>query len=206
MTLTSNSNTADHEPAPEQVEDADEQAVSGDSEQAQTEPQGEDALAALTAERDELKDRVLRVAAEMENYKKRSERDKADFLKRANESLVRDLLPVLDGLERAAAHAQEEDEDQAVSKGLSLLQQELSKVLERYGLEKVEAMGLAFNPEFHEAMMQQDDPEAEENTVLQELQKGYIFQGRLLRPAMVVVSKKPAPVEDEGTEIPIKVH
>ena len=93
MTLTSNSNTADRKPASDQVEDADEQAISGDSEQAQTEPQGEDALAALTAERDELKDRVLRMAAEMENYKKRSERDKADFLKRANESLARDLLP-----------------------------------------------------------------------------------------------------------------
>ena len=206
MTLTSKSNTADGESARDQVEDMDQQAVSGDSEKAGTEPEGKDALAALIAERDELKDRVLRVAAEMENYKKRSERDKADFLKRANESLVRDLLPVLDGLERAASHAQEQHGDQAVSEGLALLQQELLKVLERYGLEKVEALGLAFNPEYHEAMMQQDDPEAEENTVLQELQKGYTFQGRLLRPAMVVVSKKPALVEDEGVEIPIKVH
>ena len=79
-----------------------------------------------------------------------------------------------------------------------MLQQELLKVLERYGLERVEAEGLAFNPEFHEAMMQQDDPEAEENTILQELQKGYIFQGRLLRPAMVVVSKKPVPGRGRG--------
>ena len=205
MSLTSKSNTADPKPASEQMEDPDVQTLAGESEQVPA-PQGEDALAAVTAERDELKDRVLRMAAEMENYKKRSERDKADFLKRANESLARDLLPVLDGLERAAAHAGEQDQDQAVSEGLSLLQQELLKVLERYGLEKVEALGLSFNPEFHEAMMQQDDPEAEENTVLQELQKGYLFQGRLLRPAMVVVSKRPAAAEDEGVEIPIKIH
>jgi len=174
--------------------------------QADSVPAAEDALAAIIAERDELKDRLLRLAAETENYKKRSERDKADFLKRANESLLRDLLPVLDGLERAAAHAQEQNGAQGVAEGLGLLQQEFWKVLERYGLEKVEALGLPFNPEVHEAMMQQDDPEAEENTVLIELQKGYLFQGRLLRPAMVVVSKRPATAEDEGTEIPITVN
>ncbi|MGD8562754.1 MAG: nucleotide exchange factor GrpE [Desulfarculaceae bacterium] len=166
-----------------------------------------DPLAALTAERDELKDRVLRLAAEMDNYKKRSERDKADFLKRANESLVKDLLPIMDNLERALAHAEEQSEDtQGVTEGLSLIWQELSKVLERHGLEKVEALGLAFDPEVHEAMMQQEDPEAEENTVIQELQKGYLFQGRLLRPAMVVVSKKPSSQPDDGEEIKITVN
>ena len=117
------------------------------------------------------------MAAEMENYKKRSERDKADFLKRANESLVRDLLPVLDGLERAADHGREQDQDQAVSEGLSLLRQELLKVLERYGLERVEAMGLVFNPEFHEAMMQQEDPEAEEKHHFARAAKGLSFPG-----------------------------
>ncbi|MGD9123899.1 MAG: nucleotide exchange factor GrpE [Desulfarculaceae bacterium] len=166
-----------------------------------------DPLAALTAERDELKDRVLRLAAEMDNYKKRSERDKADFLKRANESLVKDLLPIMDNLERALAHAEEQNADnQGVTEGLSLIKQELGKVLERHGLERVEALGLAFNPEIHEAMMQQEDPEAEENTVIQELQKGYLFQGRLLRPAMVVVSKKPSSQPDDGEEIKITVN
>jgi len=196
--------TSEEMPVPGQSQGAPEQAAQ--PAQAGPSPANADALTALASERDELKDRLLRLAAEMENYKKRGERDKADFLKRANESLVKDLLPVLDGLERAAAHAQEQNGTQGVAEGLELLKQEFWKVLERYGLEKVETLGLAFNPEVHEAMMQQDDPEAEENTVLIELQKGYLFQGRLLRPAMVVVSKRPAPAEDEGVDIPITVN
>ena len=155
-------------------------------------PEELDPLEAVTKERDELKDRFLRLAAETENYKKRSEREKSQFLKRANESLVKDLLPVLDNLERALDAAKAEDEGSAVVAGLGLIHQELWKVLERHGLTPVEAMGQAFDPEFHEAMMQQEDADQEENTVLAVMQKGYTFQDRLLRPAMVIVSKKPA--------------
>ncbi len=166
----------------------------------------EEALAALAAERDELKDRVLRLAAETDNFKKRLERDKADFLRRANEGIVKDLLPVLDNLERALGHADEPGNQGSLAEGVSLTSQEFLKVLERHGLEKIEALGQPFNPEFHEAMMQQEDPAQDENTVLMELQKGYVFQGRLLRPAMVVVSKKPAPSDDEGAEIKITIN
>lgn len=165
----------------------------------------EEALAALVAERDEFKDRMLRLAAETDNFKKRAEREKADFLRRANEGLVRDLLPVLDNLERAMGHSEEQGNQDSLTAGLALTHQGLLKVLERHGLERVEALGLPFNPEVHEAMMQQEDPTQEENTVLNELQKGYLFQGRLLRPAMVVVSKRPAPGDDEGAEIKIKI-
>ncbi|MBI5521979.1 MAG: nucleotide exchange factor GrpE [Desulfarculus sp.] len=165
-----------------------------------------DPLAALTSERDELKDRMLRLAAETENFKKRLERDKAEFLRRANEGMVKDLLPVLDNLERALSHAAEPSGQGTLAEGVSLTVQELMKVLERHGLEKIEALGQPFNPEFHEAMMQQEDPAQDENTVLTELQKGYMFQGRLLRPAMVVVSKRPAPSDDEGTEIKITIN
>lgn len=167
---------------------------------------GDDPLAAITAERDELKDRVLRLAAETDNFKKRLERDKADFLRRANENMVKDLLPVLDNLERALGHAQEAANAATLAEGVGLTSQELLKVLERHGLEKIEALGQAFDPQFHEAMMQQEDPAADDNTVLMELQKGYVFQGRLLRPAMVVVSKKPAPADDEGAEVKITVN
>lgn len=170
-------------------------------------PAAEDqALAAITAERDELKDRVLRLAADTDNFKKRLERDKGEFLRRANESIVKDLLPVLDNLERALGHAEEPGNQGSLAAGVSLTGQELLKVLERHGLEKIESLGQPFNPEFHEAMMQQEDPSQDENTVLMELQKGYLFQGRLLRPAMVVVSKKPAPSDDEGTEIKITIN
>jgi molecular chaperone GrpE len=162
-------------------------------------------LLALLAERDELKDRLLRVMAETDNFKKRTERDKADFLRRANESLVKDLLPVVDNLERALAHLGENEAGGTLAQGVELTLQELMKTLERHGLERVEAVGLAFNPEVHEAMMQQEDADAEDNTVLGELGRGYLFQGRLLRPAMVVVSKRPAPGDDDGAEIQIKV-
>lgn len=164
-----------------------------------------DPIEALTQERDELKDRFLRLAAETENYKKRSEREKSQFLKMANQSLVKDLLPVLDNMERAQEHASEQAGDQCILDGLELIQQDLWKVLERHGLEAVESLGKPFDPEVHEAVMQQEDPQAENNTVLQELQKGYLFQGILLRPAMVVVSKKPEEEEDQGERIEIRV-
>lgn len=175
---------SEQEIQPEAIEDDPETAA----DQAPGEP--EDPLVQLGAERDELQDKVLRLAADLDNYKKRSEREKAEFLRRANERLLADLLPVVDNLERAIEAAQEAA-DQAVCQGLQMTLAEMLKVLERHGLSKVEALGQPFDPEFHEAVMQQEDPEAEENTVLSQLQTGYLHEGRLLRPAMVVVSKRP---------------
>jgi molecular chaperone GrpE len=160
-----------------------------------------DPAEALAAERDELKDRLLRLMAETENYKKRTEREKSEQLKRANESLLKDLLPVLDNLERALEHAIEDaGPGEAMAKGLELTYQELWKVLERHGVERVEALGQPFDPEVHEAMMQQEDPDHEAGTVIGEMQRGYLLAGRLLRPAMVVVSKPPAGGESEGPQ------
>jgi molecular chaperone GrpE len=159
----------------------------------------------LAAERDDFKDRWMRQLAEFDNYKKRAERERAEFLRRANEGMVKDLLPVLDNLERALEHAQAHGEENPLAQGIRLTHQDLVKVLVRHGLEAVEALGQPFNPEFHEAMLQQEDPEQDDNTVLRELGKGYVFQGRLLRPAMVVVSKRPAVSDDDGTEIKINI-
>ena len=171
-------------PAPEQEEKISTEA------QEDAPGQGCEELAAQVAE---LQDRALRQAAELENYKKRTEREKAEFFKRANQGLVKDLLPALDNLERALASAKEAPQsDQNLMQGVEMVHAELLKTLSRYGLEPVEAMGQLFDPELHEAMMQQEDPEQEENTVLAEAQKGYTFEGRLLRPAMVVVSRKPS--------------
>jgi molecular chaperone GrpE len=156
----------------------------------ETPEQGCEELAAQVAE---LKERALRQAAELDNYKKRTEREKAEFFKRANEGLVKELLPVLDNLERALASAKEHTQsDPNLVQGVEMIQGELLKTLGRHGLEPVEAVGQAFDPKLHEAMMQQEDPEQDENTVLAEAQRGYTFEGRLLRPAMVVVSRKPA--------------
>lgn len=156
-----------------------------------------DPLAELTAERDDLNDRVLRMAAELDNFKKRTERDKAEFLHRANEGLLRDLLPVVDNLERALEAAGQSG-DEGLLRGLELTHAELSKLLERQGVERIPALGQPFDPEVHEAMMQQEDPEAADGTVLHVAQEGYLYKGRLLRPAMVVVSKRPEGSEDEA--------
>ncbi|WP_044348925.1 nucleotide exchange factor GrpE [Dethiosulfatarculus sandiegensis] len=172
-----------------------------------TKAPAEDLAAELAKERDDLKDRLLRQAAELENFKKRSQREKTEFLKRANESITKDLLPVLDNMERALGHVDGNQENNSVIEGLNMIYQELVKVLTGHGLEPVKALGEPFNPEFHEAMMQEEDPEAEENTVIKELQKGYLFQDRLLRPSMVVVSKKPARAAgEEEQEVEIKVN
>ncbi len=161
-----------------------------------------DPTAELEAERDELKDRMLRMAAELDNFKKRTEREKAEFLSRANETLLRDLLPVVDNLERAMEAAGQSGGDEALVRGLELTLAELGKLLERQGVERVPALGQPFDPEVHEAMMQQEDPDAEDGTVLHVAQEGYLYKGRLLRPAMVVVSKRPPDAEAEDDSVP----
>lgn len=138
----------------------------------------------------DFEDRFMRLAAEFENYKKRTDREKSEFLKRANESLVGELLPVLDNLERAL-EASDGSDAQTLQQGVEMVLDQLRKGLAKFGLEEVEALGKPFDPQFHEAMMQQEDPDAEAGTVLSQYQKGYRFQNRLLRPAMVVVAKEP---------------
>lgn len=146
-----------------------------------------------TAE-NELKDtydRLLRVSAEFENYKKRINRETEEFKKYANEALVSALLPVVDNLERAIAAFQDNHTDQAsLLEGVSLTHAEILRVLERFHVTAVDAMGKPFDPNYHEAVMQEASDEHPENTVIKELQKGYVMHNRLIRPAMVVVSKK----------------
>lgn len=135
-------------------------------------------------------DRFLRVSAEFENYKKRSARETDEFRKYANESLINALLPVIDNLERAVNSSKENncDNDSLVD-GVVLILNEIIKVLEKSNVKPIESLGKAFDPNFHQAMMQEESDEHPDNSVLQELQKGYLIHNRLLRPAMVVVSK-----------------
>jgi len=152
-----------------------------------------DKLAAAEKEAGEHYDRFLRISAEFENYKKRKEREATDFRKYANESLVRDLLPVVDNLERALETSA--DHDDAVScilEGVDMTLKEIFKVLEKFAVKAVDAVGSPFDPTFHQAVMQEASKGHPENTVIKELQKGYTIHDRLLRPSMVVVAKDAA--------------
>jgi molecular chaperone GrpE len=152
----------------------------------------EEQLAALEAERDEHLNDLKRVAAEFENYRKRVLRDQESLVARAHERLVKELLPVLDDLERALAAA-EEHEEAKLEEGVRLVHRELAAALEREGLAEIETNG-AFDPHVHEALLSQPS-DAEEGSVLEVLQKGYRLGDRVLRPARVVVA---APREDDG--------
>jgi molecular chaperone GrpE len=134
----------------------------------------------------------------MENMTKRQEREKADFLKFANENLIKALLPVLDNLERALVHASGEGKGEALAEGVRLTLEGLLGALEKFGLAPVNAAGEPFDPNFHEAVMQKEDPDVENNTVLEVVQKGYTLNDRLIRPAMVIVSRRPAENDGDG--------
>lgn len=146
-------------------------------------------LAAVKKEKNETNDRLLRTAAEFDNYKKRQDKQWNDFKKYANESLAKDLLTVVDNLERAIAAAQETRErDSLLIEGVKMTLDEILKILKRYSVTPIESKGNKFDPNFHQAVCTQPVEDAESNIVLEEYQKGYLIHDRLLRPAMVVVS------------------
>ncbi len=143
-------------------------------------------------------DRLLRLAAEQENLKKRQERQISEVRQFANENLIKELLPVLDNLERALEHGRQAETPDALMEGLELVHQDFLKVLGRFGITPIESVGERFDPVFHHAVMEEETPEVEDQTVTNELQKGYLLQNRLLRPAMVVVSRNPAQSEGKA--------
>jgi molecular chaperone GrpE len=145
----------------------------------------EERLAALEAERDEYLNDLKRVAAEFENYRKRVSRDQESLVARAHERLVKELLPVLDDLERALAAA-EEHEEAKLEEGVRLVHRELRSALDREGLAEIDTDG-HFDPHVHEALLTQPS-EAEEGSVLEVIQKGYKLGDHVLRPARVVVA------------------
>jgi len=137
-------------------------------------------------------DLYLRSQAEMENMKKRNRKDKEDWLKFAGETLIKEMLPVLDNLEKALSHSNNENTVHALKEGIHLTLKGLKDSLSKSGLEEVKALGESFDPCFHEAVSEMDDPKAKPGIVITELQKGYVLNSRLIRPAMVVVNRKKA--------------
>jgi len=135
-------------------------------------------------------DRLLRVSAEFENYKKRTTRELEEFRKFANQSLIKEMLSVVDNLELAMNSTNgHKTIDQGLLQGLDMTHKEILKVFEKFNVKPIEAKGQTFDPTFHEAVMQEATDEFDENTVINELQKGYLIHDRLLRPAMVVVTR-----------------
>lgn len=159
------------------------------------EPEDRD-LAKMLAEREQeiqqLNDRLLRLAADFENMRKRLEREKSESISYANESLLRELLPVIDNLERAVEHGESESDFQGLLDGVRMTLKGFLTVIAKFGCAPFDSIGKAFDPNYHEALMQQESPDHPEKTILQELQKGYTLNERLLRPASVVVSKTSA--------------
>jgi molecular chaperone GrpE len=138
----------------------------------------------------EYYERLLRVSADFENFKKRNARETEEFRKYANQSLVKDLLPILDNLELAIKSSSEpgKTDEASLREGVELTHREILKILQNYQVTPVEALGRPFDPNFHEAVMREESEAHGENTVVSELQKGYMMHDRLIRPAMVVVA------------------
>jgi molecular chaperone GrpE len=157
-------------------------------------PEQIEELKARAAKADEHWDRLLRTTADLENFKKRAAREKTEAVQFANALLLQKLLPILDNFEMAQMAAQNVQGDSLASlqSGVAMIQQQLKTILSDSGLEEIDAGGKPFDPTLHEAVSQQETIEVPENHIVQQIRKGYKLRDRLLRPASVIVAKKPA--------------
>jgi molecular chaperone GrpE len=157
-------------------------------------PEQLEELKARAAKADEHWDRLLRTAADLENFKKRAARERIEAAQAAAAALIQKILPVLDHFEMAQTAAQTAQDDKLASlqSGVAMIQQQLKNTLAESGLEEIDASGKPFDPTWHEAVAQQETADVPEGHVVQQLRKGYKLRDRLLRPATVIVAKKPA--------------
>ena len=155
---------------------------------AEAEASAPDPAEELRKERDALQDRLLRTAAEFDNYRKRMDRERRELSEYAAASVVRDLLPILDNFERAL-QAPAGPEAETFRKGIELIHKQMLDLLLKRGVKPIEALGADFDPNFHEAVIHEVSDAHREGEVMQELQRGYMLGDRLLRPAMVKVAK-----------------
>jgi molecular chaperone GrpE len=155
-----------------------------------------EALQAKIQEAEEHRERYLRGAAEFDNARKRAAREREDYTRYANESLLRELLPVLDNFSRALQAARSEPGAAAVTAGVELTQRELLRVLEKFGVTPFDSVGQPFDPERHEAIARVPAVGQPEGTVVNETARGYMLNGRVLRPAMVTVATLPDATAD----------
>ena len=145
-------------------------------------------LDALRKEKDALQDRLLRTAAEFDNYRKRVDRDRRDQAEAATADAIADILPIMDDLERALKATPGADAD-SFRKGVELIHQQMLELLRKRGVKPIDAVGVEFDPRYHQAIVQESSPNHREGEVMEEFARGYMLGDRLLRPAMVKVAK-----------------
>ncbi len=150
----------------------------------------EEKIAQLEQEVADLKDKLLRKAAEFENYKRRTENDQLNLITFAAETFIQKLLPVVDDFERSLEHIDEAQDINAIKHGLRLIYDKLMKVLDEQGVKKIEAVGNPFDVDYHEALLQRPDDSVEPHTVLDEIEKGYTYKDKVIRHAKVIVSEE----------------
>lgn len=165
-----------------------------------TELKADEKIVQLENEVAELKDKVLRRAAEFENYKRRTENDQLNLLTYAAESFIQRLLPTVDDFERSIQHINEAQDVDAIKQGLKLIYDKFMKVLDDQGVKKIESVGQPFDVEFHEALLQRPDDSVEPHTVLEEVEKGYIYKDKVIRHAKVIVSEDKEPEINSNSE------
>jgi molecular chaperone GrpE len=174
---------------PDHRSDSAEEIVDSQSERQDELSELRDKLQAKATESEENYQRYLRQVAEVDNFKKRLNREREDAIRYANENLIKDILPVIDNLERAIAHAQGGSDGKPLVQGVEMVLRGLLDVLSKHGVVQVPAVGAVFDPSKHEAMAQVESSEYQPNIIINEHHKGYLFRDRLLRPALVTVSK-----------------
>jgi molecular chaperone GrpE len=198
MSLSPNNNQQDLENQTTTEQVAEVPAAEGEGDQGELLLQLEE----KTQEAKENYERILRLAAELENLKKRQEKERTDLVMYANESIIKELLPVVDSLEMALSHGRQQENPPALMEGIENVLKGFQAALAKFGVSPINARGEKFDPAFHNAVMQQESSEAEDQTIIQELQKGYLLNNRLLRPTMVVVARKPS---TESVRINVKI-
>ena len=159
-----------------------------------------EAVAAKSREVERLQDRLVRLQAEFENFKKRMAREKTEYLKYAHEALVLEFLPILDNLERAIASARAEAGSTPLLEGIEMIARLFRAVLEKAGVKPMEVVGQPFDPAYHQAVEQVESSHGDVSVVVGEVQRGYLIEGRVLRPAMVKVSRITPPVAGDGRD------
>lgn len=154
----------------------------------------------LVKENEEMQDKLVRLMADFDNYRKRASKEKSDVIQFGNEGLLKDILPVIDNIERLLTYSYREGSWKSFQEGIELLLSEINKTLAKYGVEPIEALGKPFDPNIHQAMQRSETDEVDANTVVEVYQKGYLYRDRLLRPSLVVVSVPPKGEEEAKEE------
>jgi len=184
-----NKNSEPEEMKPESAENEDSDSASVDDVDTK--------IAELESQAKELQDKLLRKAAEFENYKRRTENDQFNLINYAAESFIVKLLPIVDDFERSMAHIDDIDNNKSVKDGIKLVYEKLLKLLNEQGVKKMQTKGEQFNVEYHDALMQKKDNSVPPHTVLEEVESGYLYRDKVIRHAKVIVSEDSSSDENQ---------